>query len=331
MSLKKFPIFLIVQLYLPAISWSQNYSYVLSKSRPAQLHIEQYKQIAVGDIVGPAGAKTEKSMDFTDALTAKLFNSNKYEVVDRNALADLVKQGENGIIDEKTITALKKQLKSAMLITGRVQSSKIDQKMYSKTDILCPGNTTYYWQVTGEEVVQLKLMDVNTGKMFYSGPVTVPIQVRSVNDCAIKNKFDVVPIQAEAFEKLTDEVVKLLIPFNEQIRINFKNPVMVMGKNPFKDLRQVVSFFEIGDFEKGNSVLKRIAEESSLKKNQQAMAHYNYALGLYCTGRYEEAKAELKKAIELNTSDFDFQVWHGHVEKEEAAEKAGSRLAKKST
>lgn len=310
--------------------WSQSYAYVLSKSRPAQLHIEHYKQIAVGDIVGPTGSKTEKSMDFTDALTSKLFNSNKYEVVDRNALADLVKQGENGIIDEKTIKELKKQLKSAMLITGRVQSGKVEQKLYTKTDYTCTGNETHYWQVTGEEVVQLKLLDVNTGKMFYSSPVTVPIQVRSTSTCEVKNKFDVVPIQSKAFEQLSEEVIKLLIPYNEQIGINFKSPGMVIGKNPFKDLRQVVSFFEIGDFDKGNMVLKRMAEDNSLKKNQQAWAHYNYALGLYCAGRFEDAKAELKKAMELNTYDFDLQEWYVKIEKEEAAQKGGERLAKKS-
>lgn len=331
MSLKNAFITVFTIIALSTNVWSQSYAYVLSKSRPAQLHIEQYKQIAVGDIVGPTGSKTEKSMDFTDALTSKLFNSSKYEVVDRNALADLVKQGENGIIDEKTIKELKKQLKSAMLITGRVQSGKIEQKLYSKADYTCPGNQTHYWHVTGEEVVQLKLLEVNTGKMFYSSPVTVPIQVRSTSTCEVKNKFDVVPIQAKAFEQLTDEVVKLLIPYDEQIAINFKSPGIVIGKNPFKDLGQVISFFEIGDFDKGNMVLKRMAENNSLKKNQQSWAHYNYALGLYCAGQYEEAKTELKKAIELNTSDFDLQEWYGKIEKEEANQKTGERLAKKST
>lgn len=62
-------------------------TYVLTKNRVPQLHVKDYKQIAIGDIVCPNGVENERSLDLRDALTSKLFNSNTYEVMDRNALS----------------------------------------------------------------------------------------------------------------------------------------------------------------------------------------------------------------------------------------------------
>lgn len=303
-------------------------SYVLTKTRSPQLHIKEYKQIAMGDIVGPMGRETERSLDLRDAITSKLFNSDGYEVVDRNELSNILakqKGSDVKIIDEKTITALSKQLKKALLITGRVQSEKVDQKLYSTPNGSCAGGKAYYWLATGEVTVQLKITDVNTGKMIYSSPVTNPIRVQTVEACEQTSKIDLVPIVNKAFDGLSAEVVKLLIPYEEQIDIVFETPLLALLKNPFKKLDQVVRFFRIGDFEKGVSILKDYATDEKLKDNLKAKAHFNYAMGLFCTGNYEQAKAELKTAMTFNPNNGAYQYWYEKADKENATDKMALR------
>ena len=299
-------------------------TYVLTKNREPQLHVKNYKQIAIGDIVGPNGIENERSLDLRDALTSKFFNSNIYEVVDRNALSQILssqKKSDVKIIDEKTISALSKQLKSALLITGRMQSEKVEQKLYTTKNGTCPDNSSNHWLVTGEIAVQLKIIDVNTGKMIFSAPVLVPIKVQSIETCQPKEKFDLKPIVNKAFEALPDEVAKLIIPYAEQINITFEGPAVVLFKNPFKKLNEVVSLFTIGDFDKGITILKNYAEDNSLKNNLKAKAHYNYALGLFCINQYEQAKIELKKAIALDASGITYEAWYAKIDTESVLDK----------
>ncbi len=299
-------------------------TYVHTKTRSPQLHIKEYKQIAMGDIVGPMGRETERSLDLRDAVTSKLFNSDGYEVVDRNELTNILSKQKGGnvvIIDEKTISALSKGLKKALLITGRLQSEKVDQKLHSSPNGSCTGGKGYYWLATDEVIVQLKITDVATGKMIFSGPVTRPIRVQTVESCEQTTKIDLAPVVTKAFDGLSEEVVKLLIPYAEQIDITFENALLSVLKNPFKTLDQVVRFFKIGDFEKGVEILKAYASDNKMKDNLKAKAHFNYAMGLFCTEQYEQAKGELKTAMSLNPNNFSYQYWYEKIDKEKATDR----------
>lgn len=293
--------------------------FVQSRNREPQLHVSSYKQVAMGDIVGPIGVETERSLDFRDDLTSKIFNSNTYEVLDRNSLAQILSAQKNSaikVIDENVVAALGKKLNEALLITGRMQTEKIDQKLYSSKNGTCAGNTSYYWLVTGEVGVQMKIIDIKTGKMIFSGPVTKKINVQSKQTCEITSKFNTVPIIEEAFDGLSEEVAKLIIPYTEQITVTFIGPAITLFKNPFKKLDQTVAFFNAGDFQKGMEILKAYAADASLKDNLKSKAHFNYAMGFFCIEDYTQAKAELKQAMALNPTEAGYQQWVERIDKE---------------
>ena len=99
--------------------------------------------------------------------------------------------------------------------------------------------------------------------------------------------------------------------------INFKGPEIVLLKNPFKNLNQAVNFFNVKQNDKALAILKDYANDASLKKALQSKAHYNYALGLYCTGDYKKAKEELNLAMTIDPYDKDIPAMYKMVEEEE--------------
>lgn len=295
-------------------------SFYYEKQRPARLALTQYKQVAVGTFYGPLGTVTEKSLDIADELTSRLFNANTFEVIDRNALVSLLANQKNSdvkLMDESVISQLNKKLKSAFFITGRIQSERVEQKLIETKNGTCPGNYSYYWQVTGEASVQVKIFDVATGSLIYSNPVTIPINVRSKETCEQTQKFDLEPFKERALKALPEEIAKLVIPHLQKIMINFKGPEIVLLKNPFKNLNQAVNFFNVKQNDKALAILKDYANDASLKKALQSKAHYNYALGLYCTGDYKKAKEELNLAMTIDPYDKDIPAMYKMVEEEE--------------
>lgn len=302
----------------PLIIFSQTYT--LIKQRPAQLDISSYKQIAIGDIVNALGATDEKSMDLSDEISSKLLNNKDYEVLDRNALNQILSSQRNGLklIDEKTVGELSRKLNSALLISGRIQTEKLAQKQNSENMIIVVNgcNTQYHWVVTGDITAQIKIIDIKTGKMLFAGPVSKAIRVESTRTCAPTEKFDLNPIIKKGITDLATEVTKLVTPYKEEIDIVFQTSVITVFKDPFKRLKQVVAYFTVGDFNKGIQILKEYVDDNSLKNNLKSKAHFNYGLGLFCNKQYDEAKTEIKTAITLEPYNPAYQSWYERIDKE---------------
>lgn len=281
-------------------------SLLLKKQRPAQLDMTAYTQIAVGDIVGPTGAKTEESRDLTDALTAKLFNARTVEVLDQNALNDLLKgqrYSDLQVMDDKTKQALNKKLSNALLITGRLQSSPLEQKLiYQDQGIVINGcDRTYYYQVKGNATLQLKILDVKSGRMVFSDAVTKPVDKRTKEDCKIPEKLNVEEIARLAVKDLSEEIAKMLVPYEVETVLQFSEPGLF--KSPFKQLKEAVSYLQINNTDAGLAILKNYTESKDVKDKNRDEAWYNYSLGLLYANRYNDAKAALQMAASLNSSN----------------------------
>lgn len=110
------------------------------------------------------------------------------------------------------------------------------------------------------------------------------------------------------------EITKLLVSYKEDIHIAFQAGTLL--KNPFKKIDEAAAHFRRGNTEDGLQILKVYAEDNSLKDKFKAQSHYNYGLGLFCANQYEEAKAEIKKAIALNSGDYSYEQWYAIVDKE---------------
>lgn len=295
-------VFLILQSFLV---FAQP-SLTLKKLRPPELDVSNYKQLAVGDIVGPLGSKTEQSLDLTDALTAKLFNANTLEVIDRNAL-DILLTGQKSkdlqVIDETTKQALNKKLSNAILISGRIQSEKLQQNLISADQGIVVNGCTkrYYYQVKGDITVQLKVLDLKTGKMIFSSPVIKPIDVRTKDECQVPNKLDLGAISRTTITDLSTEIAKLVVPYEMSTVLIFKDPGLF--KSPFKQLKEAVGYLQINNSDAGLAILKKYTESKEIKDKNKDDAWYNYGLALIYTGKYAEAKTALQMSASLKSAN----------------------------
>ncbi len=299
-------LFFVLSLAFIGLSASAQPSLTLVKQRPPELDLSNYKQIAVGDIVGPLGSKTEQSLDLTDALTAKLFKANTMEILDRNALDNILGSQHTRdlqVIDEQTKQLLNKKLSNALLISGRIQSQKLEQKLiYADQGIVVNGcNRTYYYQVKGDVTIQLKILDVKTGKMIYSDAVITPVDKRTKEECQVPNKLDIGEITRASIKDLSEAIAKLVVPYGVSTVLQLGEPGLF--ESPFEQLKEAVSYLQINNTDAGLAILKNYTESKEVKDKVKDNAWYNYGLGLVYAGKNEEAKKALQMSASLNSAN----------------------------
>jgi hypothetical protein len=266
----------------------------ITKKRNPVLDVSSYKQIAVGDIVGVNGIKNETSLDLTDALTSVLFNAKGLEVFDQNALRQILssqKGSDLKVINESATQILSKNMGAALLLVGRQQT--ITYKVNSKD----PSNPVCEFSVP----VQVKLYEVKTGRMIHSDAVTMVFTTKSAFDCEHATQQSEKAFLKQTAKSMAEEISHLVIPYTEEHYYDFEMPMLSMLKNPFKKIDNAISYLYAGQKDKGLEVLKAYVNDPSFKANQRGMTHFNYGLGLYYCGNYEEAKSQFQLASSFLT------------------------------
>ncbi len=294
----------VIQLLINFSATSQSIIKV-TKLRPAQLDLSAYQKIAIGDITGATGAKTERALDLADALTSELFNSKSFEIIDRNAINQILssQKGSNiQTINETTTSILAKKISSAVLIVGRIQNDKVYKEEKNVRNIIVTDGcyNSYWWELSGDITVQLKIIDIKTGQMLFSNPVVKKINVETKRECNPYKLGDLEPILRDGVKDLTREITKIFIPYGEVITLTFETPFLVL-KNPFKKLTIAIQSFEANNNALGLEILKAYADDNSLKESLHAKAVYNYGVGLFINGQYDFAAEKMQEAQKLGS------------------------------
>ena len=239
-------------------------------------------------------------MDLADALTSKLFNANAQEIIDRNALESILASQKTSLttINEASASALSKKLSSAIMIIGRIQNEKIYKEQKNTKNIIVSNGCsyTYWWELTGDITVQIKVIDIKTGKMLFSNPIVQPIKLETKRECSPTVLGDTEPLLKDATDDLATAIAKLIVPYDEKLIINFEKPILSILKNPFKKLNAAVASFQSQNNDVGLAILKEYADDTKLKPETRAMALFNYGAGLFIAERYELSEEVLKAA-----------------------------------
>jgi len=132
--------------------------------------LKAYNKIALGYIVDEYGKADRHAKDFADEITTSLFESGRYEVLDRQNLNSIMSEHKlslSGLIDENTVTELGKIIGAAALVFGRIQTDNYDEET-SKADPWQDKkggwHQTHYRKGTYALSVNLKIVDIMTAK-----------------------------------------------------------------------------------------------------------------------------------------------------------------------
>src|SRR5438105_8321684 len=128
--------------------------------RPAEINMAPYQNVAVGDMTGVG------NRPMTDSLEEALVNTNRFTVVDRQHIAQLMRElqlSSTDLADPRAAAKLGKVVTAGALIFGDVQSSYREQPNESRyQDAKTVWNSWY--SIKGESYVRatFKVVDVST-------------------------------------------------------------------------------------------------------------------------------------------------------------------------
>ncbi len=100
-------------------------SMMVPVTRPAEINLRGINKIAIGEINGNGGQTV------SDLLTSKLFESGKFEVLDRAHLDRIMREHSlnlSGAVDEKSAAELGKLVGAAVLVFGNMSTFKYEQQ-----------------------------------------------------------------------------------------------------------------------------------------------------------------------------------------------------------
>ena len=295
----------------------------LVKQRPPELDVSLYKQVVVGKIVGASGAANEQSLDLTDALTSQLFSSKTLEVIDHGAVESILnnqRYSELQEIDEQSRKALNKRASNGIMITGRLQSPQVSQKLESSDNIVVVNGcrTSYWYEVKGDVTINLKIFDLKASRMIYDEAVSQPVSLKTKSECQVPNKVDIDAVAREAIKYLSVKIAKLVTPYQVATTLEFSDPGIL--KSPFDKLRVAVGYLRINTTDAGLTILKDYTESKQVKDKNKDDAWYNYGLGLLYAGKYSEARTAFQTATSLKTKNLSkVTEWMQLMEEDEQA------------
>jgi len=283
-----------------------NPSVQLTVKRPAEVNLKDYKKIAIGDITNASGSVDQHSKDLADKLTSKLFESNNFEVLDRQNLNKILQEqklGQSGVVDETTAAELGKVIGSAVMVFGRIQTDKYEEKESQgkpwKND---KGETfqSFYREGVYTFIVNLRLIDIATAKVLAVKTFEAAYKDKKSATNERPPEIDRGRLYSFALEKVSTDFMKMVAPYDVIVKATFEKDKML------PELDQCLVQLRIGEWDAGVKLLED-ATKKQLEPAIKAKAFYNYGLLLMYGGQAEQAISIFTEAMKLMPNSRKYQ------------------------
>ncbi|MBI2059358.1 MAG: hypothetical protein HYT87_06250 [Nitrospirae bacterium] len=286
----------------------------VARMKPAEINLAAFKKIAVADITGEGG------QEIADTMNQALFDSQRFEVLDRQNLTKIMKE-QNLVIgeafDPSQSVQIGKLLGSAAMIFGGVTTRKYDEKK-TYEDKQCTqvvgGQTVTrpcrVYTVTGTWNVNmgLKVVDTATGKMVATKAFKEQDSKKvSATDAVPAIDWDKDAVFSDIQGKIVVQFMKVIAPYTEMVDVElFKS-----GDLP--EMEKGINFGKRGEWadaiEQFRTAVGKADNDPKIKNSLRAKAHYDLGVALGYSGQYDEGLKELKKANDLEASGtFDKEI-----------------------
>lgn len=304
-------------------------SVYLTVTRPAEINLKGFSKIAIGDILNEEGQAGAHASDIADGITAALFASGAYEVLDRNHLGALLSEhalGEAGLIDESTAAQIGQFIGSAALIFGRIQTDNYKEELTKEkayTDKEGKSHQTHVRRGVYRLSVNMKVIDVQTARILAIKNIPAVRRATKRADKKDPAKIDTESLLAGCIADITRQFIRMIAPFEEQVRAAFLTDKLL----PETD--RAVGLFRVGEWDDGIAILEQATKKSGLPSEIQAKTYYNLGLAKIYVGEFDAAVEQLKTALSLDPTSRRIQQTILRAKEEKAnAEKLREQMGK---
>lgn len=259
-------------------------------TKPAEINLKGIDKIAVGDISG------FKGIDFSEELTTALFNTGRYEVLDRqNIYSILNEQGLTwtGITDPSNSAKLGAVIGAAALVVGRVSNNSYDEEV-TKSDVYTrkDGSTYIYYYRKGVAnlEINLKVIDVQSGKIL----ATRKFEASYKGEKSEKNNYpaeiDTTDLYTNCRSYIISQFLKMIAPYKVYVTMNFQKDKEI------PEIEKGINMAKIGNWDEAKSNFQTAVNNHP----DSWKAHFNLALAYECCEDFDEALEELATAYSIN-------------------------------
>ena len=294
---------LVILMVLIIISCGTT-SMMMTVTRPAEVNLKAYNKIALGDIVDEYGKVDKHAKDIADEITTSLFESGRYEVLDRQNLQSIMTEHKlslSGMIDENTATELGKIIGAAALVFGRIQTDNYDEEK-SKGDPWVDKkgkrHQTHYRKGTYNLSVNLKIVDILTAKILAVKTLSASYYSKKSADNGWPTDIDTGLLYTKCIISITNDFMRLVAPYDVQIKAKFQTD------KKLPEVDQAINQLKIGEWEEAIGLFISATEKTGLDAKIKSKAYYDLGLAQMYAGDFNDAIENFKEAFKLTNSKF---------------------------
>lgn len=263
-------------------------------TRPAEINLRGINKIAIGEVTGNCG------QEIYDLLTSKLFESGKFDVLDRANLDKIMKEHNltlGGAMDEKTAAKMGELVGATSLVFGNVTMCKYEEKKTVGTpwkDKDGGYHKLHYVTGTAKVTVTLKVVGMQTGKILAVKTISEESQKQNSADNGWPESPDGDALMDAARTRTIAAFMKMISPYSEYVTVTF-------AKNDSKvpEMEQGVKYAQRGMW---NEALERFKTATQNAPTHQG-AWLNLGIAYEYTFMFKEAEAAFNEANKIKACD----------------------------
>jgi curli biogenesis system outer membrane secretion channel CsgG len=281
------------------LSWGCATQMTVARTKPAEVNLRGVSRIAVYAVEGQDGPQLESS------LTQALFDSKRFELVERSALDKIVK--EHGMSLDAAFQSdgveLGQMLPAAAIVSGRVSAANYDERM-ERRDHTCrkTNDGKNYYEATctsvrrigkANYVADLRVLDTNTGRVLAVKSVRDEKTAETAATDEEPERIDGDSLVNAARASVVEQFLRVIAPYKVNERVT------LVDDGDLPELEQGNKYLQRDDAASALDFYKKAVASSArpgISQEAQAKAHYSLGLGLALIGDYDASLKALQNA-----------------------------------
>jgi curli biogenesis system outer membrane secretion channel CsgG len=270
-----------------------------SKRKPAQINMAGYEQITVGRIDATMPSAMVATIPLRQRLIAALQNTRIYQVYDRDALAEGLREVELAQYLGQGNSRMQFQNANA-LVTGNVDRLTFSDREETQQQYVSEYETvTIYRRVGQADIgVMLRVIDLENMEVVASSQLNDTVTVETPWFRERPARLNPDPSYAQLYDRVVAEFMKKIAPYYVDIEVVLYD----RGPSPLKP--NAMRYFKAREYAAAESSFVAIVETLKLnpktKPKALAEAMHNVAVAQEFQGRLEEAMETADAAIALH-------------------------------